>query len=189
VQAQPNPAHLSLAALQRAGLVRTIVTQNIDGLHQRAGARRVLELHGHLRRATCLQCRHRLPASGLLQAILATAAVPRCPRCGGLVKPDVILFGEVLPAGVLRKAERETLASDLVWVIGSSLTVVPASLLPSRALDNGARLIVVNRTPTPLDHRAEVVLRDDVAQALPAIAAVCLARSSSSSPPDCGAPS
>ncbi len=173
IQARPNPAHRALVAMERLGLVQTVITQNIDGLHQLAGSRHVLELHGNLRQAVCLDCCRPTPADRLIAGLLAAGGAPPCPHCGGTLKPDVVLYGEMLPAGVLQEAEAEAMACDLMLVVGSSLTVVPASLLPQVAVRHGARLIMVNRTPTELDCRADVVLRDDVAQALPAVAEAC----------------
>lgn len=172
-RAEPNPAHRALAALERAGRLQAVITQNIDGLQQRAGSRRVLELHGHLRTATCLQCRRQTATEGLLDAFLASGEVPHCVHCGGVLKPDVVLFGEFLPLDVLQAAEAEAAACDLVLVVGSSLTVAPASLLPEVAVERGARLVIVNRERTDLDGRADVVLHEDVAEALPALAAAC----------------
>ena len=172
-RSEPNPAHRALADLEGAGLVKAVITQNIDGLHQKAGSRRVLELHGNLRQVTCLRCGCHTPTAAMLDAFLASEEVPCCPRCGGVMKPDVILYGELLPADVLREAEEEAAACDLMWVIGSSLTVAPASLLPQWAIERGARLVIANRTPTDLDRRAEAVLRDDVALTVPAVAEAC----------------
>lgn len=171
---EPNPAHLALAALERVGRLQAVITQNIDGLHQQAGSQRVLELHGHLREATCLNCGGRTSTADLLPPYLASGVLPLCPGCGGVLKPDVVLFGELLPADVMQQAEAEADACDLFWVVGSSLSVVPASLLPQRALQRGARLIIANGEPTLLDGAAEVVLRGDVAQVLPALAELCI---------------
>ena len=171
--AQPNPAHRALAALERVGRLRTVITQNIDGLHQKAGSRRVLELHGHLRQATCLRCHQSTPTAAFMDAYVTAGRVPACLQCGGVLKPDVILFGELLPVAVLTEAEREAESCDLMWVVGSSLTVAPASLLPMEAVKNGAPLVIVNRTPTDLDRRATVVLRGDAAEVLPAVVEAC----------------
>ncbi len=173
VEARPNPAHQALAALERAGRLAAVITQNIDGLHQTAGSQRVLELHGQARTATCLRCRTQAPTEQALLAFVATGEVPHCPACGGVLKPDVVLYGELLPVSVLQEAEREAAACDLMLVAGSSLAVTPASLLPETALEHGARLIIVNREATHLDRRAEVALHEDVAAALPAIARAC----------------
>lgn len=173
LEAAPNPAHRALAGLEQNGLLRAVITQNIDGLHQRAGSRRVLELHGHVRTATCVRCGSKVPAGPLIGQLVTSREVPRCGRCGGALKPDVVLFGEMLPGDVLEEAEKEAEACDVMLVAGSSLTVAPASLLPEMALGHGARLVIVNRDPTDLDRAAEVVLHEDVAEALPAIARAC----------------
>jgi len=173
LEAHPNPAHRALARLEQAGRLRTVITQNIDGLHQRAGSRRVLELHGHVRTATCTRCGRKVPAQPLIGELLTSLEIPRCRQCGGALKPDVVLYGEMLPSDVLEEAEKEAEECDVMLVVGSSLTVAPASLLPEIALGHGARLLIVNRETTDLDRRAEVVLHEDVAEALPAIAQAC----------------
>jgi NAD-dependent deacetylase len=172
--ARPNPAHYALAELERLGLLRTVITQNIDGLHQSAGSRSVLELHGHLREATCGRCHQVVPTAGLIEQFVADGQVPRC-QCGGVLKPNVILFGEQLPVEVLNAARREARTCDLMLVAGTSLKVTPASDLPLLALSpsNRAGLIIVNYQPTPLDDRADVFIRADVAEALPRIISVC----------------
>lgn len=175
IQAQPNPAHCALAEMERAGLVRAVVTQNIDGLHQKAGSQRVLELHGSLRTATCVDCRRQVSTAGLLDSFLSSGEMPRCAHCGGTLKPDIVLYGEMLPLDVLREAEEEAKSCDLILVVGSSLTVTPASHLPRWALHNGAHLIIANRTPTELDRHAAILFREDVAEVLPAIAQACVA--------------
>jgi NAD-dependent deacetylase len=172
--ARPNPAHYALAELERLGLLRTVITQNIDGLHLSAGSRSVLELHGHLREATCIRCYRVIPTAGLIEKFAADGQVPHC-QCGGVLKPNAILFGEQLPVEVLNAARREAQACDLMLVAGTSLKVTPASELPLFALSpgGGASLIIVNYQPTPLDSRADVVIRADVAQALPRIIGFC----------------
>ena len=172
-QAQPNQAHQALAAMEKAGLVKAVITQNIDGLHQKAGSQRVFELHGHVRTAICLRCGRETPAAEPLAALLETGRIPRCAGCGGVLKPNVVLYGELLPEDVFLAAEAEANACDLMWVVGSSLTVAPASLLPEEAIRRRALLVIVNRMATELDGRAAVVLRDDVAEVLPAIAVAC----------------
>jgi len=169
LEAQPNPAHQALAELEEMGLLHAVITQNIDNLHQKAGSRRVLELHGHFREATCIRCYRVVPAKPLIEQFLADGQVPHCEVCGGVMKPNVILFGEQLPMQVFTAALKEMRAADLVLVAGSSLEVVPASELPLEAYHRGARLIVVNLQPTYLDSLAEVVIHDDVATVLPAI--------------------
>ncbi|HID86139.1 MAG TPA: NAD-dependent protein deacylase [Anaerolineae bacterium] len=172
LEAEPNPAHHALAELEEMGLLRAVITQNIDGLHQRAGSKRVLELHGHLREATCLQCHKVVPAQGLIEAFLERGEVPRCP-CGGLLRPNVVLFGELLPKGILLEAWGEAERCDLMLVAGSSLEVAPASEIPLMARRSGARIIIVNYQETCLDRLADVVIHEDVAEVLPQIVEAC----------------
>jgi len=169
IEAQPNPAHKALADLEGAGLLKAVITQNIDGLHQKAGSQRVHEVHGHLRLATCMRCRRVVPAQPLLKAFLEQPHIPRCP-CGGVLKPNVVLFGEQLPADVVAAAEQDVDDCDVMLVAGSSLEVEPVASLPWRAVAHGAQLIIVNYQRTYLDGRAEVVIHDDVAEILPRIA-------------------
>jgi NAD-dependent deacetylase len=166
-QAAPNPAHLALAQLERVGRLTAVVTQNIDGLHQRAGSRVVYELHGHMRSATCLDCEHQAPARPLI-AQVRQGTIPRC-GCGGLFKPDVVLFDELLPRGLFWLAQRAIEQCDIVLVAGTALEVAPVCELPLAALRRGAGLIIVNQGQTYLDARADVVLHEDVAEALPEI--------------------
>ncbi len=170
--AQPNPAHLALAELERMGKLQTVITQNIDNLHQRAGSQRVLALHGDMAQATCIRCYRVIPAGPMIEQFLADGEVPRCSSCGGVMKPNVILFGEQLPVRVLNEAYKEARRADLMIVAGSSLEVRPACDLPFLALESGARLVVVNLSPTPADSLADVVLHADVAEALPRIVEV-----------------
>ncbi len=168
--AQPNPAHLALAELEEGGWLEAIITQNIDDLHQQAGSREVLELHGHLREATCIRCYRVLPTKELLDDFLASGKVPRCPACGGVIKPNVVLFGEQLPVVAVNAAMAHVRQADVMLIAGSSLEVVPASWLPLRVHERGGHLIVINLTPTHVDDVAEVVIHADVAQVLPRIA-------------------
>lgn len=170
VQADPNAAHLALARLEAAGKMMGVITQNIDDLHRRAGSQVVHEVHGHLRTATCGSCYRKMDTGGLLAEFSRTGIPPRCSVCGGFLKPDVVLFGEQLPEQVLREAEQLLARSDLLLVAGSSLEVTPAALLPQRALEAGARLIIVNQEPTYLDVRADVVFHADVVEILPVLA-------------------
>ena len=171
--AEPNAGHLALAELEAGGWLRAIITQNIDGLHQRAGSRVVLELHGHLREATCMGCYRVLPIEELLDDFLASGRVPRCPTCGGVMKPNVVLYGEQLPIETVSAAMEHVRQADLMLVAGSSLEVMPASQLPLRVRERAGRLIVVNLMPTYVDDIAEVVIHADVTEVLPRIAQVC----------------
>ena len=170
LHAPPNPAHYALAEMEALGFLKTIVTQNIDNLHQRAGSRRVLELHGHMREATCIRCYDKVPIDPQLEQIVLGGKVPYC-HCGGVLKPDVILFGEQLPIRVLNEAMAEARRCDLILVAGSSLEVTPAADIPFLAVQSGARAIIVNLEPTVFDPQADVVIHGDVAEVLPAIAA------------------
>ncbi len=171
MEARPNPAHTALADLERIGVLKAVITQNIDELHHKAGSQRVLELHGSVRSATCTACGHKVPSHELWPAFVASGEVPHCPACSGLLKPDVVLFGELLPMDVLLEAEQETERCDVMLVTGSSLEVYPAAGLPMRARQHGAEVILVNYQPTVMDTQAAVVIHEDVAVILPQIAA------------------
>jgi NAD-dependent deacetylase len=167
--AQPNPAHLALAGLEKAGRIRSIITQNIDMLHQKAGSQSVIEMHGTMKTLTCTQCYHQVDAAFHVNSFVENGKIPHCPKCGQLLKPDVILFGEQLPQAAWFKAQREARQCDLMLVVGSSLEVLPVAGLPMQALDRGAHLIVVNNAPTYINVRADVVFTEDVAVIIPAI--------------------
>lgn len=167
--ARPNSAHLALADLERRGYVKTIITQNIDTLHQKAGSKTVIEMHGTMQTLTCTQCYHQVQAEPYLAAFVERGEIPHCPQCGQILKPDVILFGEQLPQSAWYNAQRETRGCDLMLVAGSSLEVLPVAGLPMQALDRGAHLIIINNTPTYLNIRADVAILEDVATTLPAI--------------------
>ena len=164
--AEPNPAHDALAELEQLGHLQVVITQNIDDLHQRAGSRRVLELHGHLREATCVRCYKKVSIDPAVEQRIRNGQVPHC-ECGGVMKPDVILFGEQLPIRVLNQAMDEARRCDLILVAGSSLEVTPAADIPFLAVDSGAKAIMVNLEPTAFDSRADIVIHGDVAEILP----------------------
>jgi NAD-dependent deacetylase len=147
--AEPNAAHYALAELERRGLVEAVVTQNIDTLHSRAGSREVVEVHGSIRSAQCLGCLWAEPADELV-AQLETRDVPSCPRCGEVLKPGVVMFGELLPAAALERATQLARGARLLLVVGSSLEVWPAAGLPLEA----QAFAVVNRGPTAFDDRS-----------------------------------
>ncbi|MCC7117240.1 MAG: NAD-dependent deacylase [Anaerolineales bacterium] len=167
--AQPNVAHLALAALEKAGKLVSIITQNIDLLHQKAGSNSVIETHGSLQTLTCTQCYQRVNAEPYVDAFIETGDLPHCSTCGGVLKPDVILFGEQLPQAAWMKAQTAARQCDLMIVIGSSLEVLPVAGLPMQALERGAHLAIVNHTPTYLNVRADVVFDQDVSLVIPAI--------------------
>jgi len=170
LNAEPNPAHYALARLEQAGLIKTIITQNIDCLHQRAGSKNILEIHGTLNTLTCVGCYRQVESTGLIGPYLERGEIPRCPHCGSILKPDVILFEEQLPVRVWMKAQEASQSCDYMLVIGTSLEVLPSAGLPMRALENGARLVMVNRTPTYVDVRADLVFTHDIAEIVPLIA-------------------
>jgi NAD-dependent deacetylase len=169
--AKPNPGHLALVDLERQGRLHTLVTQNIDGLHQRAGndPERVVELHGTMRDVACLACGERGPMGPVLDRLRAGEDDPHCLRCGGLLKSATISFGQSLVAADLRRAERAALECDLLLAVGSTLTVSPACNLVDVAVAGGAPVIVVNAQPTPYDRVAAAVVREPISDILPAL--------------------
>ena len=168
--ANPNGAHKALAQLEEAGHILTIITQNIDALHQKAGSTCVVETHGTLRTLTCTNCYQTFEAESFLKPFIDNGTIPICSHCRAILKPDVILFGEQLPHSAWIQAQRAARSCDLMLVAGSSLEVLPVAGLPMQALDRGAHLIVINNTPTYVNVRADVVIREDVASVLPEIA-------------------
>lgn len=166
----PNQAHIALARLQAAGHVHAVITQNIDGLHTRSGSQNVHEIHGTLNTLTCVNCFQKTQSSGIIEKYLDTGAIPLCPNCHRILKPDIILFEEQLPAQVWLKAEEECSKCDVLIVAGTSLEVLPAARLPVRALDAGAELVIVNKSETFMDVRASIILRGDVVDLIPLIA-------------------
>ncbi len=167
--AEPNDAHLGLARLENAGIVHTIITQNIDGLHQRAGSHNVLEVHGSLDTLTCGSCYHSFPAQRFARPFFEEGQIPHCPDCNHVLKPDVVLFGEQLPAHTWLKAQEACRTCDLIIVAGSSLEVLPVAGLPMRSLENGSHLILINQSQTYLDVRADVVFHNNVVDIIPVI--------------------
>jgi len=160
-EAKPNLAHYAIAELYRLGKLDCVITQNIDNLHQKAGVPgdRVLELHGNMQWVVCLSCHRRFPMPEALQRINEGVEVPDCPDCHGILKPDAVFFGEALPQETLSEAIRRAQNCDLFIVIGSTLVVYPAAYIPTYAAQAGARLAIVNLTPTPFDHHAELVIQ------------------------------
>jgi NAD-dependent deacetylase len=167
--AKPNAGHQILARWEAAGRIRGVITQNIDGLHQLAGSRRVLELHGTARQAACLDCAARYDINPLVALFQSTNTVPACPECGGRLKHATISFGQSLPPDVLMEATRWSREADLLLAIGSSLVVTPAADLPRIAKQNGAKLVIINRDLTPLDTLANEVRRGPIGHELTAI--------------------
>jgi NAD-dependent deacetylase len=167
--AQPNPAHNALARLEKSGCIDFIITQNIDMLHQKAGSKNVIEMHGTMKTLTCTHCYHQVDAGFSLASFVEKGEIPHCPKCGQILKPDVILFGEQLPQAAWFKAQQAARQCDLMLVAGSSLEVLPVAGLPMQALDRGAHLIIINNMPTYLNVRADISILEDVALIIPAI--------------------
>jgi len=166
--AKPNAGHMAIADWVRAGIVEAVITQNIDGLHQRSGIpdRQVIELHGNGTYAKCLDCGARHEDAEMRPAYEASGEPPLCSRCGGLVKAAVISFGQAMPEAEMERAERATLDADLFIAIGSSLVVYPAAGFPRMAAETGASLVLINGEQTELDSLADMVLRAKIGEIL-----------------------
>jgi NAD-dependent deacetylase len=171
--AEPNAGHRALAELEPRVRLDALLTQNIDGLHQAAGstAELVVELHGNVREAKCLECHWRGPMSETLDRVRAGETDPRCRECGGILKSATVSFGESLVAADLERAQLSAQGCDLFVAIGTSLGVYPVAALPEIALRHGSRLVIMNAEPTPFDSVADVVVRDPLGVALPALVA------------------
>ena len=171
VDKQPNEAHFTLAALERRGLVKAVITQNVDRLHRRAGSERVVEVHGSIERSVCLSCGARMPLDEVIGQLRAGHGAPRCPGCDAPLKPDVVLFGELLPEQAMSEAQALALEADLMVCVGSSLEVYPVAGLPAMTRGGGGRLALVTQGPTPYDADADVKLEGDVVEELRAVMA------------------
>ena len=167
--AEPNVTHLTLADWENSGVLRGVITQNIDGLHQIAGNTNVLELHGTAREVACLDCGKRYPADEMVDLFNETGTVPICFECGGKTKHATVSFGQSLPADVLQQAAHWSRDADVYLAMGSSLVVEPAASLPRIAAENGARLAILNRDPTPLDRLANVVIPGSLGETMTAL--------------------
>jgi NAD-dependent deacetylase len=170
LRAEPNPAHKAVAELEKAGFIKAVITQNIDFLHQRAGSKTVIEIHGTFNTLTCISCYKQYSSTMFMDSYIEEGIIPRCPDCHSLLKPDVILFEEQLPVRIWMLAQEASTTCDLMLVAGTSLEVMPSAGLPVKALDNGAHLIVVNKTTTFIDERADLHFMSDVADVIPRIA-------------------
>jgi NAD-dependent deacetylase len=165
--AEPNDGHRALAELEERGWIRAIVTQNVDGLHQRAGSSDVVEVHGSLRNAECSHCGVRVP----MAEALASLPLPACPECGEVLKPGVVMFGELLPVDAIQRAQQLAEEAGLLLVVGSSLEVHPFAALPNDTLEAGGTIALINRGETPWNSRAELVLDAGAGETLRALAA------------------
>ena len=163
---EPNPAHETLAELERRGLLQAVITQNIDMLHTKAGSKRVIEVHGSIRSASCQGCDATYELAAI-EGLFDEEGVAACRACTSLVKPDVVLFGELLPAGAMAEAESLASEADLLLCVGSSLEVYPVAGLPSLTMASGGKVAIVTKSPTPYDGDAAARLDGDVADQLP----------------------
>ncbi len=159
--AEPNPAHLAIAELDKLGKLDCVITQNIDNLHQKAGVPddKVFELHGNMRWIVCLNCGKRYPLEQIKVRLDKGEEIPDCESCHGILKPDIVLFGETLPEKVFEEATQRSYSADLFMVIGSTLIVYPAAYMPIYAVDSGAKLVIINLSPTPMDRQAAVLIK------------------------------
>jgi NAD-dependent deacetylase len=173
-QAQPNPAHQALAGLEKAGFLSSVITQNIDHLHQLAGSTNVIEIHGSLASFECNFCRREFPSDPFLDSFIHQEILPKCPSCGRILKPGFTLFEESLPEDAWNQALWYCEHADVMLVVGTSLEVSPASSLPLYALDNHASLVINTYSSTYLDASASILLPGNVAEVLPQISAALL---------------
>ncbi|GJF29269.1 NAD-dependent protein deacetylase 2 [Kitasatospora sp. NE20-6] len=171
VGAEPNAGHLALVELERSGVPMRVLTQNVDGLHRRSGLpeRKVLELHGTAQRVQCVRCRVRSDMDEALTRVAAGEDDPACRACGGILRPCTVMFGEALDATVLGTAASVARACEVFVAVGTLLQVHPAAGLAELAVQNGARLIIVNAEPTPYDPLADELIREPISAALPAL--------------------
>lgn len=171
--ARPNLAHLALARLEKMGMLQGVITQNIDNLHQKAGnsPEKVFELHGNMGRVRCMSCNRLSPIGEIVRRVGEGEEIPECLECSGILKPDVVLFGEALPGAVLSAAVGHASRCDLLLVIGSSLVVYPAAYVPAYALEGGAKLVIINLTATACDIDAAVVIHGKAGEVMERILA------------------
>lgn len=169
--AKPNTSHYAIAELNSLGRLDCVITQNVDNLHQKSGIpeEKVIELHGTFNWVICLDCARRYPSEGIWSRIEAGEKVPRCDACGGILKTATISFGQPMPERETREAQLRSANCDLFLVAGSSLVVYPAAQMPLIAKDNGAKLVIVNLTPTPHDRYADIVIHEKTGQVLPPV--------------------
>jgi NAD-dependent deacetylase len=169
IDKRPNAAHEAIAELERRGLVRGVITQNIDRLHRAAGSERVVEVHGSIDHCVCLECGGRFSLDQVLEMLAAGSGTPECSACIAALKPDVVLFGELLPAEAMAEAHALAQEADVMLCVGSSLEVFPVASLPGVTLESGGRIALVTQGPTPYDSDAEVKLDGDVVAELGAV--------------------
>jgi len=170
--AKPNEGHKALTKLQKLGKLKGVLTQNIDGLHQKAGTKNIVELHGSVNEAICMKCKKIYPITFLVNQVLKGSVSPSCEECNGLLKPNAVFFGEPLDSDDLSAADSLIADCDLLIVLGSSLLVYPAAFYPHKAISAGAKLAIINIQETDMDDHAEVIIHDKIGDVLPEIIAV-----------------
>jgi len=175
-KAEPNAAHLALAALERKNKLHAVITQNIDSLHHKAGnsPEKIIELHGNMERVVCLDCGRFLDKQRVLNRLLQGETVPDCEDCSGILKPDAVFFGEPMPMDEMSRAHQSVAACDLCLSIGSSLVVYPAAGFPLMAKNQGSRLVIINREPTSADPHADLVIHDSAGSVMAEVTRLAL---------------
>lgn len=171
--AQPNAGHQALARLEELGKIKAVITQNIDGLHQEAGSRKVVELHGTARMMACVRCGQEWEPETVLQRVREGDEAPDCNACGAPIKAKTILFGQAMPSLEMEEAAELSRTADVYLALGSSLTVEPAASMPRLAKHAGAQLVIINKTETALDHLADLVIQDSIGATLAAVLQLC----------------
>jgi len=163
-KALPNPAHMLLVRMEEMGKLKGIVTQNVDGIHIKAGSVNVHELHGSIRQVVCMECSSLSDMDSAMSRVFNGENPPHCEDCGGVLKPNAVFFGEALPRIPWEESVELVKNSDLLLTIGSSLQVSPANVLPDFAIKNGAKIVIMNQMPTPYDSDAKIVIRDKIGE-------------------------
>jgi NAD-dependent deacetylase len=171
IDKRPNDAHLALAELERRGLIRAVITQNVDRLHRLAGSERLIEVHGSIDRSVCMRCGAKVSLEHVIEQLRTRPGAPECGACVAPLKPDVVLFGELLPERAMAEAQALAFDADLMVCVGSSLEVYPVAGLPAITRGGGGRLVLVTQGPTPYDADAEIKLEGDVVEELRAVLA------------------
>lgn len=168
-RAKPHAGHKALTRLQKLDKLEAVLTQNIDGLHQKAKTKNVVEFHGNVNESICMDCGKVYPITRLINQVIRESRRPKCQNCGGLLKPNAVFFGEMLDSEILRKADEYVALCDLLIVLGSSLVVYPVAFYPSKAASSGSDLAIINIQPTEVDPYAEVVIHGKIGEYLPKI--------------------
>ncbi len=167
--AEPNPGHIAIAELEKMGKVEAIITQNIDGLHQKAGSKNVIEVHGNVRNASCIQCKKKHSIEYVVSEVGKGNFTPQCTECDGIVKIDVVMFGEMLPEEAISEAYRLAQECDLLIVVGSSLVVYPVAALPGMVLNRGAKTVIINEEKTGYTKYADYHIYGKAGKILPQV--------------------